>query len=38
LQITMDMRLYREKPQGKQSPKRTAEALWRFLAGGGQGA
>jgi DNA-binding transcriptional LysR family regulator len=38
LQITMDMRLYREKPQGKQLPKRTAEALWRFLAGGGQGA
>ncbi|MDP3700688.1 MAG: LysR substrate-binding domain-containing protein [Hylemonella sp.] len=35
LQITMDMRLYREKPQGKQLPKRTAEALWRFLAGGG---
>jgi DNA-binding transcriptional LysR family regulator len=38
LQITMDMRLYREKPQGKQLPKRTAEALWRFLADGGQGA
>ncbi len=32
LQITMDMRLYREKPQGKQVPKRKAEALWRFLA------
>ncbi len=37
LQITMDMRLYREKPQGKQQPKRTAEALWRFLAGAGSG-
>ncbi len=37
LQITMDVRLYREKPQGKQSPKRTAQALWSFLAGGGPG-
>ena len=33
LQITMDMRLYREKPQGRQGPKRTAQALWSFLAG-----
>lgn len=33
LQITMDMRLYREKPQGRQVPKRTAQALWSFLAG-----
>ncbi|MEK9802858.1 MAG: LysR substrate-binding domain-containing protein, partial [Curvibacter sp.] len=32
LQITMDMRLYREKPQGRQQPKRTAQALWGFLA------
>jgi DNA-binding transcriptional LysR family regulator len=32
LQITMDMRLYREKPQSKQPPKRTAQALWDFLA------
>jgi DNA-binding transcriptional LysR family regulator len=32
LQITMDMRLYREKPQSKQAPKRTAQALWDFLA------
>jgi DNA-binding transcriptional LysR family regulator len=31
LQITMDMRLYREKPQGKQVPKSRAQALWRFL-------
>ena len=37
LQITMDMRLYREKPQGKQSPKRTAQALWSFLAGATSG-
>ena len=37
LQITMDMRLYREKPQGKQSPKRTAQALWSFLAGAASG-
>ena len=33
LQITMDMRLYREKPQSKQPPKRTAQALWDFLVG-----
>ncbi len=33
LQITMDMRLYREKPQRKQPPKRTAQVLWDFLAG-----
>jgi len=38
LQITLDMRLYREKPQGRQPPKRTAEALWNFLAGAGQDA
>lgn len=31
LQITMDMRLYRQKPLGKHPPKRTAQALWRFL-------
>ncbi|HBH40104.1 MAG TPA: LysR family transcriptional regulator [Curvibacter sp.] len=37
LQITMDMRLYREKPQGRQVPKRTAQALWSFLAGADSG-
>jgi DNA-binding transcriptional LysR family regulator len=37
LQITMDMRLYREKPQGRQGPKRTAQALWSFLAGAASG-
>jgi DNA-binding transcriptional LysR family regulator len=37
LQITMDMRLYRQKPQGRQQPKRTAQALWSFLAGSASG-
>jgi DNA-binding transcriptional LysR family regulator len=37
LQITMDMRLYREKPQGRQGPKRTAQALWSFLVGAASG-
>ena len=37
LQITMDMRLYREKPQDKQVPKRRAQALWSFLVGAQSG-
>ncbi|MBX9871077.1 MAG: LysR family transcriptional regulator [Burkholderiaceae bacterium] len=37
LQITMDMRLYRENPRGRPGPKRTAQALWSFLAGTASG-
>lgn len=37
LQITMDMRLYRENPRGRPGPKRTAQALWSFLAGAASG-
>ena len=33
LEMTMDVRAYREKPQGKELPKGTAQALWTYLAG-----
>jgi DNA-binding transcriptional LysR family regulator len=36
LEVTMDVRAYRERP-GKQGAKGTAQALWDFLAGA-QGA
>jgi DNA-binding transcriptional LysR family regulator len=32
LQMTMDVRAYREKPHGKDAPKGTAQALWAYLA------
>jgi hypothetical protein len=32
LEIVMDVRAYRERPTGKHVPKRTAQALWAFLA------
>jgi DNA-binding transcriptional LysR family regulator len=32
LQISMDVRAYRERPGPKQPPKGTAQALWTFLA------
>jgi DNA-binding transcriptional LysR family regulator len=32
LSIAMEIRAYREKPQGKEAPKGTAQALWAFLA------
>jgi LysR family transcriptional regulator, hypochlorite-specific transcription factor HypT len=32
LQMTMDVRAYREKPVGKEAPKGTAQALWTYLA------
>jgi DNA-binding transcriptional LysR family regulator len=32
LDIAMDLRAYREKPVGQAAPKRTAQALWEFLA------
>jgi len=35
-QITMDVRLYRGKPLGKDVPKRRAQALWDFLATPGE--
>ena len=35
LQVTMEVRAYRERPTGKQTPKGTAQALWTFLASGG---
>jgi hypothetical protein len=31
----MDLRAYREKPVGAAATKRTAQALWEFLAGAG---
>jgi DNA-binding transcriptional LysR family regulator len=31
LQLTMDVRAYREKPSGKEAPKGTARALWEYL-------
>jgi DNA-binding transcriptional LysR family regulator len=32
LEITMDVRAYREKPSAKEAPKSAAQALWQFLA------
>jgi DNA-binding transcriptional LysR family regulator len=32
LDMTMDVRAYREKPVGKEAPKGTAQALWAYLA------
>lgn len=32
LEITMEVRAYRERPVGKESPKGTAQALWAYLA------
>jgi DNA-binding transcriptional LysR family regulator len=37
LEIAMDLRAYREKPVGAGATKRTAQALWEFLAGAGSG-
>jgi LysR family transcriptional regulator, hypochlorite-specific transcription factor HypT len=31
LEMTMDVRAYREKPVGKEAPKGTAQALWTYL-------
>ena len=33
LELTMEVRAYREKPMGKEAPKGTAQALWTFLVG-----
>ena len=35
LELTMEVRAYREKPMGKEAPKGTAQALWTYLAGPG---
>ncbi len=32
LEMTMDVRAYREKPSAKEAPKGTAQALWAYLA------
>ena len=32
LELTMEVRAYREKPIGKEAPKGTAQALWAYLA------
>lgn len=32
LEITMEVRAYREKPSARQAPKGAAQALWQFLA------
>jgi hypothetical protein len=31
LEMTMEVRAYREKPVGKEAPKGTAQALWTYL-------
>ncbi len=33
LELTMEVRAYREKPMGKEAPKGPAQALWTYLAG-----
>jgi DNA-binding transcriptional LysR family regulator len=38
LEITMDVRAYRERPAGKHVPKGTAQALWNFLVAEGGAA
>lgn len=37
LQMVMDVRAYREKPVGKDTPKGTVQALWAFLLAHGGG-
>ena len=38
MEMAMDVRAYREKPLGREAPKRTAQALWSYLAGDDAGA
>jgi DNA-binding transcriptional LysR family regulator len=33
MEVVMEVRAYRERPSARQAPKRTAQALWDFLAG-----
>ena len=35
LSLTLDIRAYRERPSGREAPKRSAQALWAFLTGAG---
>jgi LysR family transcriptional regulator, hypochlorite-specific transcription factor HypT len=35
LELTMEVRAYREKPLGKEAPKGAAQALWTYLASNG---
>jgi LysR family transcriptional regulator, hypochlorite-specific transcription factor HypT len=35
LEITMEIRAYREKPHGREAPKGAAQALWHYLAAQG---
>jgi len=37
LEMTMDVRAYREKPVGKEAPKGTAQALWAYLVASSTG-
>lgn len=37
LTLTMDIRAYREKPAGREAPKRSAQALWSYLTQAGEG-
>jgi DNA-binding transcriptional LysR family regulator len=32
LELTMEVRAYRERPVGKEAPKGAAQALWAYLA------
>jgi DNA-binding transcriptional LysR family regulator len=34
LEITMEVRAYRERPSGRDAPKRTVQALWEYLRAG----
>ena len=34
MEITMEVRAYRQKPAGREAPKGTAQALWAYLATG----
>ncbi|WP_298933243.1 LysR family transcriptional regulator [uncultured Ramlibacter sp.] len=38
LEMTMDVRAYREKPLGKEAPKGAAQALWAYLTASGDAA
>lgn len=37
LSLALDIRAYRERPAGREAPKRSAQALWTFLAGSATG-
>jgi DNA-binding transcriptional LysR family regulator len=35
MEMTMDVRAYREKPHNREATKRNAQALWAYLEAGG---